>query len=69
MTSDWPSIYQAQRPFDPYVIPLPIRMGRPEKGKVPPPAIANLELMKVSCLFVCTIGGHHCALSFFLRVC
>lgn len=40
-------------------------MGRPEKGKVPPPAIANLELMKVSCLFVCTIGGHHCALSFF----
>ncbi len=50
MTSDWTSIYQAQRPFDPYVIPLPIRMGRPEKGKVPPPAIGNLELMKVSIL-------------------
>ncbi len=48
MISDWSSLYQAPRPYDPYVIPLPIRMGRPEKGKVPPPAVGNLELMKVS---------------------
>ncbi|XP_064397999.1 small ribosomal subunit protein mS35-like [Halichondria panicea] len=51
MISDWSSLYQAQRPYDPYIIPLPIRMGRPEKGKVPPPAVGNLELMKIPNFF------------------
>ena len=44
---DWPSVYTRPRPFDPYLIPLPIRMGRAEKGNVVPPAIGNLELIKV----------------------
>lgn len=41
-------MYQSARPFDPYLIPLPIRMGRPGPGEVPPPAIGNTELLKVN---------------------
>ena len=45
--SEWSSVYTRPRPFDPYLIPLPIRMGRAEKDDVMPPAVGNLELMKV----------------------
>lgn len=59
MSSSWPSLYQSQRPFDPYVIPLPIRMGRAEKGSVPPPAVGNLELMKIPNFFHLTPTAIH----------
>ena len=44
---EWPSVYQVPRPFDPFLIPLPIRMGRPGPGEVPPVAVGNPELLKV----------------------
>ena len=43
----WSSVIHGSRPFDPYLIPLSIRMGRAVTGSVPPPALGNLELMKV----------------------
>lgn len=45
--SEWSSVWQGQRAFDPYVVPFPIHMGFPLKGKDPPPPVGNLELMKV----------------------
>lgn len=55
-------MYQSARPFDPYLIPLPIRMGRPGPGEVPPPAIGNTELLKVNIMIFIstnyTIGGY-----------
>ena len=45
--AEWSSVFHGSRPFDPYLIPLPIRMGRAVTGSVPPPALGNLELMKV----------------------
>ena len=45
--AEWSSVYTRPRPFDPYLIPLPVRMGRAEKGDITPPALGNLELMKV----------------------
>ena len=44
---EWSSVYTRPRPFDPYIIPLSVRMGRAEKGSVTPPAVGNLELIKV----------------------
>ena len=44
--AEWSSVFHGSRPFDPYLIPLPIRMGRAVTGSVPPPALGNLELMK-----------------------
>ena len=45
--AEWSSVYTRPRPFDPYLIPLPVRMGHAEKGDITPPALGNLELMKV----------------------
>ena len=45
--SDWSTVFHAAQPFNPYHIPLPMRMGRAETGSVPPPALGNLELIKV----------------------
>ena len=46
--AEWASVFHSARPFNPYHIPLPIRMGRAEPGSAPPAALGNLELMKVS---------------------
>ena len=46
---DWPSVWPVQTSFKHSVVPLPIRMGaqkRPDKNP-PPPAYANLELVKI----------------------
>lgn len=51
MDAPWSSVAQVARPYDPCVIPLPIRMGRAEKGSVSPAAKANLELMKIPNFF------------------
>lgn len=56
----WSSVYHVAQSFDPYLIPIPLRMGRPDRGRaenasdsgiVPPPAIGNLELMKIPNFF------------------
>ena len=41
-------MYQTARPYDPYLIPLPIRMGRVGSKEIPPGALHNTELLKVS---------------------
>lgn len=41
-------MYQTARPYDPYLIPLPIRMGRAGSKEIPPAALHNAELLKVS---------------------
>ena len=45
---EWSSVYQTARPYDPYLIPLPIRMGRCGNKEIPPAALHNAELLKVS---------------------
>lgn len=50
--AEWSSVCTRPRPFDPYLMPIPIRMGRAEKGSITPPAIGNLELMKVHTWFM-----------------
>jgi hypothetical protein len=47
-TAEWSSLYQTARAYDPYLIPVPIRMGRPGPGELPPVALGNIELLKVS---------------------
>uniref|UniRef100_UPI0037E8936D small ribosomal subunit protein mS35 n=1 Tax=Semicossyphus pulcher TaxID=241346 RepID=UPI0037E8936D len=44
---DWTAVYPAATPFRPSSIPLPVRMGFPVKGGVPPEKKGNLELIKV----------------------
>ncbi|XP_037624047.1 28S ribosomal protein S35, mitochondrial [Sebastes umbrosus] len=44
---DWTSVYPAAAPFRPSSVPLPVRMGYPVKGGVPPEKKGNLELIKI----------------------
>ncbi|RVE71532.1 hypothetical protein OJAV_G00053090 [Oryzias javanicus] len=44
---DWTSVYPAATPFRPNSVPLPVRMGYPVKGGVPPLKKGNLELIKI----------------------
>lgn len=44
---DWTAVYPAAGPFRPNSVPLPVRMGYPMKGSVPPHKKGNLELIKV----------------------
>lgn len=44
---DWTAVYPAATPFRPGSVPLPVRMGYPVKGGVPPGKKGNLELIKV----------------------
>lgn len=65
---DWSSVYPTAAPFKPASVPLPIRMGYPVKGGVPPPKEGNLELIKVShILLVCdnTENYYSLGLSYF----
>lgn len=45
---DWTAVYPSAAPFRPNAVPLPLRMGYPVKGGVPPGKKGNLELIKVS---------------------
>ncbi|XP_032379135.1 small ribosomal subunit protein mS35 [Etheostoma spectabile] len=44
---DWTAVYPAATPFRPNSVPLPLRMGYPVKGGVPPEKKGNLELIKI----------------------
>ncbi|XP_041853594.1 28S ribosomal protein S35, mitochondrial [Melanotaenia boesemani] len=44
---DWTAVYPAPAPFRPNAVPLPVRMGYPVKGGVPPEKKGNLELIKI----------------------
>ncbi|XP_056243369.1 28S ribosomal protein S35, mitochondrial [Seriola aureovittata] len=44
---DWTAVYPAAAPFKPNAVPLPVRMGYPVKGGVPPEKQGNLELIKI----------------------
>ncbi|XP_028287771.1 small ribosomal subunit protein mS35 [Parambassis ranga] len=44
---DWTSVYPAATTFRPDSVPLPVRMGYPVKGGVPPEKKGNLELIKI----------------------
>ncbi|KAK5867061.1 hypothetical protein PBY51_011580 [Eleginops maclovinus] len=44
---DWSSVYPTATPFRPSTVPLPVRMGYPMKGGVPPEKKGNLELIKI----------------------
>lgn len=48
MEQDWTAVYPSAMPFRPNAVPLPVRMGYPVKGGVPPEKQGNLELIKVS---------------------
>ncbi|XP_071390817.1 small ribosomal subunit protein mS35 [Centroberyx affinis] len=44
---DWTAVYPAAAPFRPGSVPIPVRMGYPVKGGVPPEKNGNLELIKI----------------------
>ncbi|XP_077567345.1 small ribosomal subunit protein mS35 [Stigmatopora nigra] len=44
---DWTVVYPAAAPFRPGTVPLPVRMGYPVRGGVPPEKQGNLELIKI----------------------
>ncbi|TNN49855.1 28S ribosomal protein S35, mitochondrial [Liparis tanakae] len=44
---DWTAVYPSATPFRPNAVPLPLRMGYPVKGGVPPEKKGNLELLKI----------------------
>lgn len=44
---DWTAVYPVAAPFKANAVPLPVRMGYPVKGGVPPEKKGNLELIKV----------------------
>lgn len=44
---DWTAVYPAAAPFKANAVPLPVRMGYPTKGGVPPEKRGNLELIKI----------------------
>ncbi|KAM4675566.1 small ribosomal subunit protein mS35 [Discoglossus pictus] len=44
---DWTSVYPAAAAFKPSSVPLPVRMGYPVRGGVPPEKTGNLELLKI----------------------
>ncbi|KAM4618925.1 small ribosomal subunit protein mS35 isoform 2-T2 [Polymixia lowei] len=47
VNQDWTAVYSAAAPFKPGSVPLPVRMGYPVKGGVPPEKKGNLELIKI----------------------
>ncbi|KAM4734626.1 small ribosomal subunit protein mS35 [Anableps anableps] len=47
LDQDWTSVYPAAAPFRSNAVPLPVRMGYPVKGGVPPEKKGNLELIKI----------------------
>jgi len=52
--TDWSSVYDASNSYNPSVIPLPIRMGRPRQnrlGDIPPNDKGNIELLKIPNFF------------------
>jgi len=54
METDWSSVFDAAKPYNRNVIPLPIRMGRPRHsrlGDVPTIDKGNIELLKVPNFF------------------
>jgi len=55
---EWSSVFQTARPYDPYLIPIPICMGRQDKGELPPPALNNAELLKVCFMFIRYVCMH-----------
>lgn len=53
--TDWSDVYEAAQSYNPAVIPLPIRMGRPrvnKLGDIPPNDKGNIELLKVRNLVI-----------------
>ncbi|XP_071349534.1 small ribosomal subunit protein mS35 [Trachinotus anak] len=44
---DWTAVYPAAASFKPNTVPLPMRMGYPMRGSVPPEKQGNLELIKI----------------------
>ncbi|XP_028306376.1 small ribosomal subunit protein mS35 [Gouania willdenowi] len=44
---DWTAVYPAATSFRATSVPLPLRMGYPVKGGVPPDKTGNLELIKI----------------------
>nr|XP_004563875.2 28S ribosomal protein S35, mitochondrial [Maylandia zebra] len=44
---DWTAVYPSAAPFRPGSVPLPLRMGYPVKGGIPPEKKGNLELIKI----------------------
>ncbi|KAF7667646.1 hypothetical protein LDENG_00055870 [Lucifuga dentata] len=59
---DWTAVYPAAVPFRPSSVPLPVRMGYPVKGGVPPEKKGNLELIKIPNFLHLTPGAikKHC---------
>jgi len=52
--TDWSDVFEAAQSYNPGVIPLPIRMGRPrpnKTGDVPPHDKGNIELLKIPNFF------------------
>uniref|UniRef100_A0A1A7Z3A2 Mitochondrial ribosomal protein S35 n=2 Tax=Iconisemion striatum TaxID=60296 RepID=A0A1A7Z3A2_9TELE len=47
LDQDWTSVYPAATPFRSNSVPLPVRMGYPVRGGVPPEKKGNLELIKI----------------------
>ncbi|XP_041652500.1 28S ribosomal protein S35, mitochondrial [Cheilinus undulatus] len=47
LDQDWTAVYPAAAPFKANAVPLPVRMGYPKKGGVPPDKKGNLELIKI----------------------
>ncbi|KAF7224027.1 small ribosomal subunit protein mS35 [Nothobranchius furzeri] len=47
LDQDWTSVYPAATPFRANSVPLPVRMGYPVRGGVPPEKKGNLELIKI----------------------
>lgn len=47
LDQDWTAVYPAAAPFRAGSVPLPVRMGYPVKGGVPPEKKGNLELIKI----------------------
>lgn len=57
-STDWSSVYVSAQSYNPSVIPLPIRMGRPRYNKVgdiPPNEKGNIELLKVMIIVIIVI--------------
>ncbi|XP_068459412.1 small ribosomal subunit protein mS35 [Clinocottus analis] len=44
---DWTAVYPVATSFRPNAVPLPVRMGFPVKGGIPPEKKGNLELIKI----------------------
>ncbi|XP_067446442.1 small ribosomal subunit protein mS35 [Thunnus thynnus] len=47
VNQDWTAVYPAATPFRANSVPLPVRMGYPVRGGVPPEKKGNLELIKI----------------------